>query len=485
MKLKTPLKLLLVILLLNSCQKDEFDSAISQIKPEQSQLSVSSDSSSVSFAQAKNIAAVFLKKNPSTRSTSSERSIKSVSEIKNTDDTPAMYVINYNDDKGFVIISATKNYYPILAFSDKGHFDTSNIPRGIDLWVSQSTSIIENQKSDSAVNINKYRLEWIKYEKSERPVLTKGDTDLAALVRSYMDEWDSQGLIYKDLMSGCPDGMSNEMFQQFCDVAAGLANPDYNYLSNSFIVIKQDCQNTEFGPFLETEWSQENGFNTMLTPIDGQYPPAGCIAVAMAQVMRYYKWPQRYNWNAMSNYYATVETRNLLKDIGTATDMNYSLEASSSNLDKASNAFVNTFGYSSTIHKYDHNGGKVYNELKNSRPVIMGGFRTQVLDLGFVSWVKHGHAWVCDGYLSSNTTTTYSLYVLTPYEPLQYEFTGYSYTGASGWEAYHMNWGWNGIGNGYYDNNDIAISLIDKNGNTVIRNYQYRREDLINIIPNK
>ena len=70
--------------------------------------------------------------------------------------------------------------------------------------------------------------------------------------------------------------------------------------------------------------------------------------------------------------------------------MNYSLEASSSNLDKASNAFVNTFGYSSTIHKYDHNGGKVYNELKNSRPVIMGGFRTQVLDLGFVSWVKHG-----------------------------------------------------------------------------------------------
>lgn len=74
---------------------------------------------------------------------------------------------------------------------------------------------------------------------------------------------------------------------------------------------------------------------------------------------------------------------------------------------------------------------------------------------------------------------------MTEYEPLQYEFTGYSYTGASGWEAYHMNWGWHGIGNGYYNNNDIAISLIDQNGNTVIRNYQYQREDLINIIPNK
>lgn len=33
-----------------------------------------------------------------------------------------MYIINYQDQKGYTIISATKKYYPIIAYSDEGSF---------------------------------------------------------------------------------------------------------------------------------------------------------------------------------------------------------------------------------------------------------------------------------------------------------------------------------------------------------------------------
>lgn len=35
---------------------------------------------------------------------------------------PLVYVVNYGHDNGFVVISASKNTHPILAFSDKGKF---------------------------------------------------------------------------------------------------------------------------------------------------------------------------------------------------------------------------------------------------------------------------------------------------------------------------------------------------------------------------
>ncbi|MFK2262791.1 Spi family protease inhibitor [Bacteroides fragilis] len=33
-----------------------------------------------------------------------------------------MYIINYQDQKGYTIISATKKYYPVIAYSDVGSF---------------------------------------------------------------------------------------------------------------------------------------------------------------------------------------------------------------------------------------------------------------------------------------------------------------------------------------------------------------------------
>ena len=38
----------------------------------------------------------------------------------------AIYVVNYKDNQGFLLISATKRYCPVLAYADKGNFDVWN-----------------------------------------------------------------------------------------------------------------------------------------------------------------------------------------------------------------------------------------------------------------------------------------------------------------------------------------------------------------------
>ena len=65
-----------------------------------------------------------------------EREIKEIVPINGEDGEAAMYVVNYADKKGWVIVSASTDYAPILAHSDEGNFEVSNIEgNAIEVWV--------------------------------------------------------------------------------------------------------------------------------------------------------------------------------------------------------------------------------------------------------------------------------------------------------------------------------------------------------------
>lgn len=61
-----------------------------------------------------------------------------------------MYIINYLDS-GFVIISATKDYYPIIAYSDDNNIDINNGILGLSHWLENAKTKIEasSEKNDS------------------------------------------------------------------------------------------------------------------------------------------------------------------------------------------------------------------------------------------------------------------------------------------------------------------------------------------------
>ncbi len=180
---------------------------------------------------------------------------------------------------------------------------------------------------------------------------------------------------------------------------------------------------------LSTRWGQQNGYNALLGRIDGELPPAGCVAIAMAQVMKYHEYPSSYNWDAMPNTYATNATAQLIKDIGSKVDMNYGLDGSGTNTKNKVPPAFNEFGYSSSVQYSDYRSDIIKNEMNANRPVIFKG-GTMKYWAGIIPYYADGHAWVCHGYQEAN-------------------INGYGYF------SMYMNWGWYNTHNGWYSYNSF------------------------------
>ncbi|MDP4278325.1 MAG: thiol protease/hemagglutinin PrtT [Bacteroidota bacterium] len=200
-------------------------------------------------------------------------------------------------------------------------------------------------------------------------------------------------------------------------------------------------------------WNQDDPFN-LLCPYSATYSertPTGCVATAMAQIMDYYKWPAKgsgshtytfnlnsksttlkanfalttYHWDNMLDYYGSNATKvqdtavaTLMYHCGVATEMKYDIAnngGSSAGVDDAGIALKTYFGYDSDIQSYwrqfySKNDWQqlIKNELDAGRPILYSG-----------SNESGGHAFVCDGYDSDG--------------------------------LFHINWGWGGSANGYYE----------------------------------
>ena len=88
-----------------------------------------------------------------------------ITAINGKDGGPSIYVVNYTDGGGYVLLSATKNYYPILAYSDKGNFNGDPFKTtGLSCWQDAMIENVERCDSlpaDSTVSARKRLLAWI------------------------------------------------------------------------------------------------------------------------------------------------------------------------------------------------------------------------------------------------------------------------------------------------------------------------------------
>ena len=218
---------------------------------------------------------------------------------------------------------------------------------------------------------------------------------------------------------------------------------------------------TVVDPLIQTRWGQGSPYNN--------YCPSGCVtgcvATAMAQVMRYWNYPTRgigshdyqygsyghisadfgattYDWANMTNSYSSSSTEvqrqavaKLMSHCGVSVEMQYGPE-SGSNILRSSISMGLYFNYSANYiekSKYPNESDWVTTlkqELDASRPILYAGSGTG------------GHAFVCDGYDNS--------------------------------DMFHFNWGWNGGSDGYF-----ALSSLTP-GNY---NFSYDQNAVINIQP--
>ncbi|QQT99138.1 C10 family peptidase [Myroides odoratus] len=247
----------------------------------------------------------------------------------------------------------------------------------------------------------------------------------------------------------------------------------------------------EVAPLLKTQWGQGNGYNNYSPEFNcsGEFKkaPTGCVATAVAQVMKYYEFPNSYQWQIMpnrvfnSNSQEANEVSRLMRDIGTYVEMDYSCDESGAKTSKVVGVLKNIFGYASSVSSIDYNHDILASELKNNRPVILSGKHSKKKT---GSWIfekttyGEGHAWVCDGFKETIYRTVHDYG--TPYERI---------VSTPGGKFFHMNWGWSGIGNeadinnnGWfrYDNFEIR-EVFGNDGNNL--NFQYKKQMIIGIKP--
>ena len=241
-------------------------------------------------------------------------------------------------------------------------------------------------------------------------------------------------------------------------------------------------------PLLQTTWNQDSPYNNLCPELNGIHTVTGCVATAIAQVMKYHEWPpsiikqipayycgqlwevndttQRFHldaipagttlaWNDMVNNYVDTESdeqktaiAQLMKSIGTAVQMEYRRAqdgGSGAQPNKAVKALQEYFGYSPTIRREYRNNfslqawqNMICEELQAGRPVLYTGNSSQ-----------EGHAFVIDGY--------------------------------DGDGFFHINWGWGGRSNGYYR---LSVAKPDEaSGSTKQDGYSSNQSCIIGIKP--
>jgi hypothetical protein len=281
------------------------------------------------------------------------KTIKDITEHKTSAENIAFYVINY-EQGGFVIIAADNRISPILAYSEKGAFPTESsktIPP-VAYWMENIEAQVQNTITKDLVQNEHTKLEW--------DALTTNNTTI----------------VNSSSTSKNPTPPPTEC-------------PDINLIK---------------GPLLTSTWGQGDGYNN-LVPFDcsfGSKAPTGCVATAMAQVMRFFHKANTYNWDNMpdNGQYSsgTYDIQLLMKDAGESVNMQYGCSGSGAYNTAIAPALKNIFNYTNAILG-NFNLNTVVQNLNNNKPVILTG--------GTNSGGNYinGHAWVCDGYLQS---TVYS-----------------------------------------------------------------------------
>lgn len=359
-----------------------------------------------------------------------------------------MYVVNYSNNAGFVVISATKNYYPVLAYNDKGNFNIEgDMPLGLSVWnegIKENIKYVNRLPSDSVIM---YRAMWRKYESPSQMGYNSRslESDIATAQTILMDSvlrWTSANMTTSDIPQ---DGIIHREEQsEIEELVMGAIYPSYMDEMYRLSTILHRNQTTEeiVDNFVLSIWNQKGSYAQHF--LNGY---AGCGPVAAGQIMRYYEYPNTFDWDAMSLTYPTQATSDLLYDIAERADAKPSSTGTGVTSTNLRNA-LRSYGYTAELS--NHNPSLVWQNISSNKPVIlMAQYIKQTGETTRHAWVASGgkcitgliqdEVWTFTGKRTFKCIKKYN----TNYTHLYY---------------FYMNWGWNDYSlNGYYLDNQLRV----------------------------
>ena len=317
-----------------------------------------------------------------------------LTDLSNESGFPNLYIFNANP--GFVVMAADDCVQPILGYSLTGKFVAEGMPENVHDWLQGYNDEIQFA-IDSKMNATSETTKMWKELVEGQAKAGKATVEVNPLVQT---QWDQNGIYYYS-------GGQIQIFELYNNLCP------YDYTA-------------------------------------GERTVTGCAATAMAQIMKYWGYPSQgigshsytpatrpdlgvqtanfgettYHWADMPNKLSMSSTSTqinavatLMYHCGVSVDMMYNISGNGGSGAYAEDlpyALIHYFNYKATANiKYKANYSNndwinlLKTELNASRPIEYNGRGS-----------GGGHAFVCDGYDSSNN--------------------------------FHFNWGWSGSNDGFY-----------------------------------
>ncbi len=376
---------------------------------------------------------------------------------------PAIYVINYANDGGFVLVSATKKYTPVLAYAQSGSYSIAGVaPEGVRSWQDGIVNAIAAAGSLPSDSTDRYVDQWNGYTQLDtsataevNPGIGQEDFDPDKVYQQKEAEFIKAGYIIHHI--GDEEITGNQAIdEQLRGEAEYDTYPDYRWQNYAIVLEWTESTDETVGNFIPSTWGQgdnkilaqyNQSYNQFCPIIDGKCTFTGCLPVAIGQVMKYYETPSGlYDWDEMPNHFATEETARLLRDIGIAVKANYTLTSTSASESEGVN-YLNNYFSAYRYNKYDFD--VAFNHAKNGEPALL------VARTINKQGEKGAHAFLLTGGTRRTSATYFALFTFTgrytysrcyDVSPKNLQYEGYAY----------LNWGWDGLHNGMYLYNDFV-----------------------------
>lgn len=324
-------------------------------------------------------------------------------------DTVAFYVLNF--EKGFIIISADDVTEPVIGYGLNSSIDFNDIPLALDFLLEGYKEEILNAKRQQS-----------------------------SIVQETSDQW--------------------EFYLNY--------NPEIGEKQSQPLLDKVNVLSCSYAPgtyLVETKWAQKGGDgNNNITynhycPTDaqGRKTIVGCVGVALAQILNYWKcrvYPQgppvdytpsglpriyidiaiqTYNWFNMLPNQANIDNAKLLYHSAAVVESEFAWNLTNSSDTRVPDKLNSNFGFSAANWDLkDYYNGNWINLLKtninNCRPIFYAA----------IDPARGGHAWVVDGYNSSN--------------------------------HFHCNWGWGGSSDGWFNLSNLTGNVAFTTDQAAITN---------------
>ena len=329
-------------------------------------------------------------------------SIKNIIVINDSFNVPAIYVCNFENNQGFLFVSADSNIRPILGYCHTGEYKTGlAVPWGFAKWLKKTI----------------YNIEGVR----------KGIYADSLQLQFSRAAWSSYFMPY-EIGSQLTNNSNNRPEVQAPEPPPNTAvcgNPPY---PAGIIVISQST--SSLGPLLPVTWGQACTFNELCPNYscskysysNGTYDThalTGCVATAMSQVIKFWSPSSSagiYNYAAMPATTGNSYVQQLMFNAGISVYMDYGCSASSAYSSSVAQALKQNFSFSSANYE-SYSDNDVLTNLGIEEPVLLSGDDVTSGD---------GHEWVCDGAQLVSQLWCQK---------------GYTETN-TGWTTFHMNWGW-------------------------------------------